>query len=174
MAGYSFLPGLPVFAGLCTLTAILLVISSLVENKLVECNGGEWFGYMSMSAMNGTLDYSFLQRHDMSSDTIDSVAAYAWPAMALAISGLLFSFLMLVFLVGKSESWRFTLLMGVLAIGLFVAAATLSTVLVSHVSGYISSSTCTVGRDTYLLWAGCAVMVFGTRTHAISELKWGG
>ena len=167
--------GLPIFTSICAITSIALVVASLIENKLVECNGGEWFGYTKMTGGNvsGSTLYTDLQKHDLSNDSIDGVAAYAWPAMALAISGVLFSGLMIFFLFSRSESWRFTLFMSLLAICALLVSATFSTVLVGRADSYISSSTCTVGRDTYLVWAGCAIMIVGARMHAKSESKWG-
>lgn len=167
--------GLPLFTSLCAVATIALVVASLVENKLVECSNGEWFGYTSMKGgeIVGSTKYTVLQKQDRSTDSIDSVAAFAWPAMALAISGALFSGLMVFFLFGRSESWRFTLVMGMLAVIVFSLSAVLSTLLVGRANDYIVSSTCMMGRDTYLVWAAAAVMIVGARLHAKSELEWG-
>ena len=165
--------GLPVLTGLCTLTAITLVLASLIEDKLVECSGGEWFGYLRMEGGNVSSSelYTYLKKNDLTTDKINIVAAYAWPALALAISGLLFSGLMLFFLYWRSESWRFTLLMSLLAIVFYIIAAVFATVLVNRANNYIDSSTCMVGRDTYLLWTGSIVMIVGARMHGKS-LQW--
>lgn len=165
--------GLPVLTGLCTLTAIALVLASLIQNKLVECSGGEWFGYTRMEGGNVSKSelYTYLQKNDLTTDRIDSVASYAWPALALAISGLLFSTLMLFFLYGRSESWRFTFFMSLLAIVFYIIAAVFATVLVNRANNYILSSTCMVGRDTYLLWSSSIVMIVGARLHGRS-LQW--
>lgn len=149
---------------LIAIVPAFLIIAAVIESKIVECSGGEWFGFLAYHNENSmTQSYSDVKTTDTMLDTVSSIAQLAWPAMSLALGGLIFSGLLFVNLLTGGESTRFELVVGVFIFILYLMSALLATLVVSRANSYEMESTCMLGRDTYLLWGGAALMIFSIR-----------
>lgn len=141
-----------------------LIVAAVIESKIVECSGGEWFGFLAYHNENSTTQsYSDVKTTDTMLDTVSSIAQLAWPAMSLSLGGLIFAGLLFVNLLTGGESSRFELVVGVFIFILYLMSALLATLVVSRANSYVMESTCMLGRDTYLLWAGSAFMILSIR-----------
>ena len=152
------------FVLLVAMASALLIVAAVIESKIVECSGGEWFGFLAYGDENSTTrSYSDVKTTDTMLDSVSAVAQLAWPAMSLSLAGLIFAGLLFVNLLTGGESARFELVVGIFIFLLYLMSALLSTLVVSRAGVYVTESTCMLGRDTYLLWAGSLLMIVGIR-----------